>query len=78
MPEFTGWMFTDATRLMDCPKCGVKAGSYCCTPKGRIKAGKVPHVERTTALVAQYGKSHWVHPVSSFSFGELLKIPPKS
>lgn len=46
---WTGWLFTDCRLAMNCPRCGVKYGEYCRTPKGR--KSKTPHSERTAALI---------------------------
>lgn len=47
-PTYTGWMFTDATRLMVCPRCGAAAGEDCRQPGGR--QCRKPHGERVVAL----------------------------
>ena len=47
----TGIIFTDTTNLVDCPKCGSKAGYDCQTPSGR--KAKTPHGERGKALSVQ-------------------------
>ena len=53
----TGWAFTDAVKQVDCPKCAVKAGAQCRTPKGR-KAWP-PHGERTKVLHEKFGTKAW-------------------
>lgn len=65
MPEFSGWMYTDARRFMDCSKCGAKAGDPCVTPKGRKTNGGIPHMERTEALVQKFGKERWTRPIGA-------------
>lgn len=57
MPQFTGWMNTDAEHFMDCPKCKAKAGETCQTPSG--PASRVTHMERTKALIAEFGVEPW-------------------
>lgn len=47
----TGWLFTDAKNLADCPKCKAVAGSDCRMPSGRRTWP--PHVERLTAYGGQ-------------------------
>lgn len=44
----SGWLYTDAIHMIDCPKCGQISGSRCRTPMGRIN--KTPHKERVSAL----------------------------
>jgi hypothetical protein len=51
MPNYSGWLFTDAVNLTPCSKCGAKPESNCRTPKGR-KAWP-PHNERVAALDAE-------------------------
>lgn len=51
MTKITGWQNTDATNLVDCPKCGQSAGNSCRMPSGR-KANE-PHVERLNELRAK-------------------------
>jgi hypothetical protein len=47
----SGSIFTDATNLVDCPKCGSKAGYDCRTPSGR--KASTPHGERQRELSIQ-------------------------
>jgi len=47
--SISGWMYTDATNLAVCPRCGCLEGEVCRTPKGR-KCNK-PHDERVSALM---------------------------
>lgn len=56
-PKFTGFMFTDAVKHMDCERCGSKAGADCRQPSGR--QARTPHNERTAALVAKFGTKFW-------------------
>ena len=56
-PVFTGWLFTDAMRFADCPKCEAKAGEPCKTPKGR--KAYPPHGARQAVLTAKYGFGPW-------------------
>lgn len=46
--ESSGWMFTDAVQMVDCPKCGQDVGFNCRTPGGRKT--RTPHGERVVAL----------------------------
>ena len=41
---WTGWVYTDATLLSTCPRCGAQKGHYCTTPKGSQKWP--PHKDR--------------------------------
>jgi hypothetical protein len=52
-PPLTGWIYTDATRQIDCSRCGETASHVCRSPTGR--ACRKPHRERTTALIQQFG-----------------------
>lgn len=54
-------MFAEATRLMDCPKCGAKAGQECRTPKGRVT--NVPHVPRFNALIEHNNTERFAIPL---------------
>ena len=69
---WTGWMFTDATAAMNCPRCGEPAGKNCRTPKGRQT--NTPHVERMAALAATgYGANRRVfarHHSTNINQGE--------
>lgn len=56
-PRFTGWMFTDAVKHVDCARCKAEAGSECRSPSGRKT--HPPHNERTTALTAKFGPKYW-------------------
>jgi hypothetical protein len=53
--EITGWGNTDAVNLVNCPRCGQKAGDYCRMPSG-CKIWP-PHNARVKALsVTGYDK----------------------
>jgi hypothetical protein len=49
----SGWMYTDATNFVDCPKCRALAGVSCRTPKGRKSLE--PHYERIKAVEEFFG-----------------------
>ena len=50
LTEWSGWMFTDATAAMNCPRCKAKFGEHCRMPSGRKTM--TPHSERVEALAA--------------------------
>lgn len=51
-PKYTGWIFTDTTAHVHCPKCGVAPGQTCIMPKKR--KCRTPHGER----VREYSIKH--------------------
>lgn len=55
--EISKWAFTQATREMDCPKCGALAGNHCVTPKGRDT--NTPHGQRCKAYRDKIGMDEW-------------------
>jgi hypothetical protein len=55
--HYSGWGFTDAKNNMTCPKCDAQPGSDCQTPSGR--RAWPPHIERTQALIDEYGFTPW-------------------
>ena len=51
-PTYSGSVFTDATRLVTCPKCEQEASKPCRSPSGR--KANTPHWQRCKALREQH------------------------
>ena len=52
MTEYSGAIFTDARRLVACPKCEAQPGEHCLMPSGR--KARTPHWQRCRELRQQH------------------------
>lgn len=58
LAEWTGWGWTNTVAAMNCPKCYVRFGHDCRTPRGR--RAWPPHGERFQALLQAGYKANCV------------------